>query len=766
MMTHRALLRRATCLAAAVALLLPSRTSAAARSTAVSIPTGLGTVRYPDSAYEPQANVFLAVTGASVIKGQWVSAAGALLGGAFTVSSSANYQQTPAVQCGENGVCIVVWHETTGNLATPMARLLSYSGGFITGPFALGPAGSMWEMTAGVTYSAAAHEFLVTWQGDYPGANNVWVARVNLAGQVAASFALTTGTAYEREPSVAYNPASGEYIVAYEGMTGNVAYTAAQRFANGAKVGNPIVLDNAGAEYISSAEYDSQTQSVLVAWSRGTQSIYARAIAANGTPGSLLLLSSSYGAYDALDASFNPISNSFLIVTHGSLEDVGIEVSSAYAPTPAFTLTANGGNGNFNPRISTSTVSPLWFAVTATSFTTLNGQFATSTPNAGGGGVPPGDPPPPPSPPPPPACTYSLSLTATGVSPFGGSGAISVTTTAGCNWNAASNASWIAVSGSGSGSGSVSVTAQPNPSYAGSRTGTITIAGQTVTFTQPRRRRPDVTDFDGDGKSDAAIFRPSNSTWYVRLSSTGATVTVPFGMPNDKPVPGDYDGDGKTDVAVYRPSTGMWYIKYSSNSSVGQVQWGGDPSDIPVAADYDGDGKTDIAVYRKSIGNWYIIYSSTGTGTGFNWGGLADDWPVVGDFDGDGRADPTIFRRSSGGWYVYNLRTGTSVYGKWGIDTTDIPTLGDFDGDGNTDLGFFHAATGGWWIYYSSTHAGAYYQWGNSPTNIPTSADFTGDGKTDLGVFAPGFGFYTLSTGSNQGVYIPFGVAGDIPVTK
>jgi uncharacterized delta-60 repeat protein len=90
------------------------------------------------------------------------------------------------------------------------------------------------------------------------------------------------------------------------------------------------------------------------------------------------------------------------------------------------------------------------------------------------------------------------------------------------------------------------------------------------------------SDFDGDGRSDVSVFRPSDSVWYLNQSTNGFSATQ-FGLSTDKITPADFDGDGKTDIAVYRDGTWYWLNSYDNNFQTRQF---GIASDIPVPADY------------------------------------------------------------------------------------------------------------------------------------------------------------------------------------
>jgi hypothetical protein len=144
------------------------------------------------------------------------------------------------------------------------------------------------------------------------------------------------------------------------------------------------------------------------------------------------------------------------------------------------------------------------------------------------------------------------------------------------------------------------------------------------TATRVSINRAPASDFNGDGRADISVFRPSSGDWWIMNSGDNTVSARHWGSNGDRIVPGDYDGDSRTDLAIFRPSTGTWWISRSSDNSVATINWG-ISTDRPVPDDYDGDGRTDIAVYRD--GTWYIVNSSTGSHN-IQQFGLSSDIPI------------------------------------------------------------------------------------------------------------------------------------------
>lgn len=193
-------------------------------------------------------------------------------------------------------------------------------------------------------------------------------------------------------------------------------------------------------------------------------------------------------------------------------------------------------------------------------------------------------------------------------------------------------------------------------------------------------------DFNGDGKSDVAVFSGRRGLWDIR----GVT-QIYYGRAGDRPVPGDYTGNGIAEATIFRPSSGLWASRYVTRFYFGRN------GDFPVRGDFNGDGTEEAGIYRTDTGLWAIrnrtrIYFGAGDLEHSITGNYSGDAPVIGDFNGDGLSDLGIFRESTGLWAVKGITR--FYYGATG----DRPVPADYGGDGSSSAGIFRESNGLWAI--------------------------------------------------------------------
>ncbi len=272
------------------------------------------------------------------------------------------------------------------------------------------------------------------------------------------------------------------------------------------------------------------------------------------------------------------------------------------------------------------------------------------------------------------------------------------------------------------------------------------------------------------------MFRPSNGFWYELRSRNNVFFALQFGQATDRIAPADYDGDGKTDIAVFRDTvagagnSAYFYITRSVDNSFVPVQFGA-TGDVPVTGDWDGDGKADLAVYRDGSltgGQSFFYYRPSSQPTvNFNTIplGVTGDKPLVGDFDGDGRIDPAVFRASSATWIILKSSINQITQTTFGL-STDIPAPADFDGDGITNLAVFRPSNGFWYIARPTGNPAQNFEAVQFGANgdRPVPADYDGDGRADVAVFRPANGSWYILRSSEGLTGVQFGTSEDRPI--
>ncbi len=169
-----------------------------------------------------------------------------------------------------------------------------------------------------------------------------------------------------------------------------------------------------------------------------------------------------------------------------------------------------------------------------------------------------------------------------------------------------------------------------------------TPGGRVISFGAPNLDIPVPAAYNGNGVTEITYFRPraadgsgtdadsftvlspySNSSYRISFTDPAVIAKGFTYQAGDIPAPADYDGVGRAEFALYRPSTGQFFILNTPLGSspsmwtLRTVTLNFSPTapqagDVPVSQDYEGTGKASPAVYRPSNSTFYEIQTTNG----------------------------------------------------------------------------------------------------------------------------------------------------------
>jgi len=271
------------------------------------------------------------------VYGQLRQCDGSAVGSAFVLSEGNAEKRAPAVAYDDaEGRFLVVWEEGPAGAANLFGRLVRADGSPLGSIMTISNADGD-QRNPKAVYDSTSGRFLVVW-GDNRGVNgyDIYGQLVRADGTpYGSNFPISEATNDQRNPSVAYDSASRQFLVAWsDDRSGSSSDMYGQLLrANGTPSGsNFIISDATGDQGNPVAVFDGVNRRFLVAWEdsrSGSRDIYARYVGADGSPsgGDFVVSSAPYDQVSPV-ASFNSRSANFLVAYETSRLEGDVQIST------------------------------------------------------------------------------------------------------------------------------------------------------------------------------------------------------------------------------------------------------------------------------------------------------------------------------------------------------------------------------------------------------------------------------------------------------